>query len=183
MTNQLSHVTDARDDSYAGTRLYLDLRGTGFGAKADQARFLIARGAGERFNDDFDQRAAIIADLRSEFELHANDSDTPQATQLANESFAAWDDYAALHTQIVEADEAGDRTEAIQLATVDAEQSFERFDQTTAAAVAANDERFTTQMADAEGAMRWLRFGSLLAGAVIAGLAAYGIQLRIDEYR
>ena len=183
MTNQLSHVTNARDDSYAGTRLYLDLRGTGFGAKADQARFLIARGAGERFNDDFQQRAAIIAELRTDFEVHAGESDTPQAAELVNNAFDSWDSYAALHQQIVSADEAGSRDEAILLATTDAEQSFERFDEATSSALAANDERFVAEMADAEEAMRWLRFGSLLAGAVIAGLAAYGIQIRIDEYR
>ncbi len=183
MAGQLSHVTTARDDSYAGTRLYLDLRGTGFGAKADQARFLIARGAGERFNDDFEQRAAIIADLREDLELHATESDTQRAVDLAGNAFDSWNDYEALHQQIVDADRAGDRAGAVELARVDAEASFDRFDQATAAALAANDERFAAEMTSAEQAMRWLRFGSLLAGVAIAGLAAYGIQLRIDEYR
>jgi hypothetical protein len=38
-------------------------------------------------------------------------------------------------------------------------------------------------MEAAERATRWLRFGSLVAAVLVAGLAAYGIQLRIDEYR
>ena len=182
-TSQLSHLTDARDDGYAGTRLYLDLRGTGFGAKADQARFLIARGAGDGFNDDFEQRSAIIDGLRADFDLHAEDSDTPRASELAVEAFAAWDSYAAVHQQIVAADESGDRVAAVELAQTDAGASFERFDLATADALEANDRQFDAEMNAAERATRWLRFGSLVAAVVVAGLAAYGIQLRIDEYR
>jgi hypothetical protein len=38
-------------------------------------------------------------------------------------------------------------------------------------------------MAAAERALRGLQYGSLAAFVVIAPLAAYGLQLRINEYR
>ena len=182
MANQLGHLTDARDDGYDGTRLYLDLRGTGFGAKADQARFLIARGAGQGFDDDFEQRSAIIGDLRDDFDLHAAESATPRAAELVSEAYEAWASFDRVHEQIVAADTGGDREAAVALALADAEDGFERFDQATAEALAANNERFETEMVAAERAMRWLRFGSVAVTVLVAGLAAYGIQLRINEY-
>jgi hypothetical protein len=183
MASQLGHLTAARDDGYAGTRLYLDLRGTGFGAKADQARFLIARGAGDAFDDDFEQRSAMIEALRSDLDLHAEDSNTAQAQELAILAYDAWLSYDQVHDEIVEADDSGERELAVDLAQVDAEASFERFDLATAEALDTNNQRFTSEMTAARRAMRWLRFGSLVVAILIAGLAAYGIQLRIDEYR
>ncbi|MDH3678935.1 MAG: hypothetical protein OEV40_03185 [Acidimicrobiia bacterium] len=184
LASQLTHLTAARTDGYEGTRLYLDVRGTGFGAKADEARFLIARGAGEGFEDDFTQRALILTEMEGDLDQHAADSARRgEAQQRVDDTYSAWLTYAATHEQVVEADRSGDRDLAVELALGDADTAFADFDAVTAAALDDNQTRFITEMELAERAMRGLRIGSLLAVALIAGLALYGLQLRINEYR
>lgn len=184
MSSQISHLTAARTDGYEGTRLYLDLRGTGFGAKADEARFLIARGAGDGFLVDFDRRAAAIAEMRPALDAHADDSaDRSAASALATDTFAAWDTYAATNEEVAAADASGERTEAVDLALGRADTDFAAFDAVTSEALESNRLRFVEEMDQAARATQGLRFGSLLLATLVAALALYGLQLRINEYR
>lgn len=184
LASQLSHLTAARTDGYEGTRLYLDVRGTGFGAKADEARFLIARGAGEGFEDDFEQRAQILTDMEAELDRHAADSARRgEARERLETTYGAWGTYVAAHERVIEADRSGDRDLAVELALGEADAAFAEFDDATATALDGNQARFASEMQQAERAMRGLQIGSLLAVALIGGLALYGLQLRINEYR
>lgn len=183
-TSEIDRLTSARTDGYEGTRLYLDIRGIGFGAKADEARFLIARGAGEAFQADVEQRARLIDEMEPSFGNHAQDSfDRGRAEEFVDQTYIAWRNYLATHDELVEADRSGAREEAVTLALTVANDDFAEFDRVTAEALAANQERFDDRMAAAERSMSFLRIGILLGLAVIVALALYGLQIRINEYR
>ncbi len=184
LSSHVSNLTAARTDGYEGTRLYLDVRGTGFGAKADEARFLIARGAGAGFEDDFGSRAAEIDTMRAALDAHAADSADPAgARQLVDDTYATWAEYVAIHDQVITADQSGAREEAVALALGDADTRFDAFDEATSAGLASSQQRFDTEMEEASNALRFLQIGSILAAIAVAALALYGIQLRINEYR
>jgi hypothetical protein len=181
---QTTHLTAARTDGYVGTRLYLDLRSSAFGAKADEAQFLIARGAGASFEDSFGERTARIDELRADLEAHAGSSDrSTRSGQRVTEAYGTWTSYLDLHGEVVSADRDGDRDLAVRTALGPSVESFAQFDTITSSALAENRERFDSEMAAAERALRGLQYGSLAAFVVIAALAAYGLQLRINEYR
>lgn len=182
-TNQTSHLTTAREDGYFGTRLYLDARGIGFGAKADEARFLIARGGGEDFEDSFQARAADFDSLTADLRQHASDSQRGSASGATEDTISAWLAYVDEHNSIVAADRAGDREAAVATAKGSAADSFRRFDAATAEALAENDALFRSEMDAAQRSLRGLRFGVLLLSLLIAGLTAFGLQQRINEYR
>jgi hypothetical protein len=179
-----SHLASARTDGYIGTRLYLDLRSSAFGAKADEAQFLIARGAGEGFETSFAQRAERIEGFRAELDSHAADSDHPISSgRELDATYEAWDAYAELHDGVVVADRDGEREGAVETALGPSVASFAEVDQATGEALGENRARFESEMAAAERSLRGLRFGSLLLCVAIAALTALGIQLRINEYR
>jgi hypothetical protein len=178
-----SHLASARTDGYIGTRLSLDLRSNGFGAKADEAQFLIARGAGESFETSFGDRAARIDELQSELEAHADSARSTAARDLVEEAYGAWGAYVGLHEQVTTADRAGDQDLAVSTALGESVATFGQFDEATAEALGMNQARFDEEIVAAERALRGLQYGSLVACLAIAALAAYGLQLRINEYR
>lgn len=182
--SQTNHLTSARNDWYQGTRLYLDIRGTGFGAKADEARYLIARGAGGTFEESFGARRANLDELGVALTEHAATSGDQSTTEaMARSTLDAWSTYDAAHQSVVEAEQAGLREEAVILAQTDAASAFTTFSSTTNDALVSNQERFVTEMNQAQDALQGLRVGSLVIVVLIAGLTAYGLQLRIAEYR
>lgn len=184
IVTQFSSLTAARTDGYEATRLYLDVRGTGFGARADEARFLIARGAGAAFEEDFTQRATMIDEMRADLEDHAADTADTEAAQFdVEDTYRAWSEYTAIHADVVAADLAGQRDEAVTAALGPADAAFAAFDETTLQVLEESQARFDTEMADAARATRFLQIGSLVLAVLIGGLAMYGIQLRINEYR
>jgi hypothetical protein len=186
LANQTSHLEAARTDGYEGTRLYLDARGVGFGAKADEARFLIARGAGQGFEDSFQGRAALIDGTWANIEAHARSSAPADATRNYTTGFDAWAQYLTLHGEVVTADTSGDRAIAVSLALEDGDTAFSAFaafDEATGAALDTNQTQFRAEMDRAEGALGGLRYGVPLAMLLVAAAAAYGLQLRINEYR
>jgi hypothetical protein len=186
LVNQTARLETARTDGYQGTRLYLDARGIGFGARADEARFLIARGAGEGFEDSFQGRGAQITDTWASIERHAASSSRGGAIQDYQVALDAWTEYLGVHQALVEADRSGDRDSAVALALggeAAGGGGFAAFDEATASALEANQAQFRAEMDRAQQALGGLRWGSLVAVLLVVAAAAYGLQLRINEYR
>ncbi|MGF1596740.1 MAG: hypothetical protein ACFCVK_07380 [Acidimicrobiales bacterium] len=180
LVNQTSRLGTARTEGYENTRLYLDVRGTGFGAKADEARFLIARGAGDAFEDRFQGRSAELNATAPELAAQApDDASRSIATAVAE----AWDGYATRHQAVVAAERSGERETAVALARTEAAEAFTTFDTASAEGLELAQTRFLDQMDAAGDALRGLRVGSLVTVVLVAALAAYGLQLRIGEYR
>ena len=65
----------------------------------------------------------------------------------------------------------------------EADANFAEFASVTEEALAANQASFDESMSRARGAMSGLQIGSLVALTLMAALAVYGLQLRINEYR
>ncbi len=187
LVNQSSHLRTARVDGYQGTRLYLDIRGNGFGAKADEARFLIARGAGASFEASFtsadNSRVAVMDKARASLDGHAAASARSGSTAAVGATYAAWQAYVDVHNEVIAADRNGDRASAVNTALGDASSAFDTFNQATGDALAANQAQFQAEMDQAKQALRGIQYGSLVAVLLIAAAAAYGLQLRINEYR
>jgi hypothetical protein len=184
LVNQSLHLERARVDGYEGTRLYLDARGIGFGAKADEARFLIARGAGEPFEDTFQARAAQFTASAAALDDHGASSARAGAGADTAGTEAAWNAYTVVHEQIINLDRTGERAQAVTLAlTPVADSAFTAFDTITGEALAAEQQQFGAEMDRAERALRGLQVGAIVAVILIGAAAALGLQQRINEYR
>lgn len=169
LSNSDSRLSGARDDGYERARLLLDIRANGFGAKADEARFLIARGAGDGFETSFGRRETRMDELL----------DAAEADQVR----AAWQSYTTAHANVISADRSGDREAAVDGSLGSASDAFTGFDEASANTLARHQNQFESDMDDARSSLRLLGLGALLAALIAGGLAVYGLQLRINEYR
>jgi len=183
LTRQSSHLATARTDGYQGTRLYLDARGAAFGAKADEARYLLARGAGQAFEDDFLTRAGQFDALSARIDDHVAATGGATARSDADATTTAWDRYVQSHAGLIELDAQGERSAAVTAALSEATPAFAAFDKASVTALDHQQAEFAADMDRAAGALGGLRVGPLLGEVVLAAAAAYGLQQRINEYR
>ena len=170
---QALNSSDARDDSYRTVREFVDARALAFRAKAAESRFLIARG-GET-TADFDAEASRTTDA------------IVRATDTGGSSFQLpqdeWSEYLAVHGQIIEAVETGDRTAAEQLALGASTVEFDEVDDAIVDRLEQSQAQFVSSMDAAHSATDFLTFGSLALTIAAAVLSFLGIQSRINEYR
>jgi len=183
LTRQSSHLAAARTDGYQGTRLYLDARGAAFGAKADEARYLLARGAGQAFEQDFLARAGRFDELAAEIESHVSATGGPAARSDAEATISAWDRYVQSHAGLIQLDASGERSAAVTAALSEATPAFDAFDDASTTALDHQEAEFAAEMDRAAGALGGLRVGPLLGMVALAAAGAYGLQQRINEYR
>ncbi len=183
LTRQSSHLAAARTDGYQGTRLYLDARGAAFGAKADEARYLLARGAGQAFEDDFLSRAGQFDDLAAALDDHVATTGGSAARADADATTAAWSRYVQSHAGLIELDAKGERSAAVTAALSEATPAFAAFDDTSTTALDHQQAEFASEMDQAAGSLGGLRLGDLLGVVLLAAAGAYGLQQRINEYR
>jgi hypothetical protein len=174
-----SQVTEARTDGYQGIRLVLDLRGTAFGARADEARFLIARGAGASFEADYQRRGVVIDEVQAD--IDGLDGATEPGVGSLSPEADAWLTYDVIHDQVAAA--GTDRQEAVNLALGEGDQAFQAFASATETRLTAFQSRFDDSMDGAARALTGMWIGVPVLLLLTAGLAAYGLQLRINEYR
>lgn len=183
LARQSSHLAAARTDGYQGTRLYLDTRGAAFGAKADEARYLLARGAGQAFEDDFLARAGQFDDLATRIDDHVAATGGATARSDADATTSAWERYTQAHAALIEQDAKGERAAAVTAALEEATPAFAAFDDASATALDHQQGEFAFEMDQAAGALGGLRVGVLLGVVLLAAAGAYGLQQRINEYR
>ena len=176
---------DARQEGYRATRLYLDLRTDGFAARANQARFLIARGAGEQFNEAFEQRAQGVVETQLQLDEHLSELAVAAGSEqeLLTELTDIWSAYVDNHQLVVEQERAGRQSQAAQTVLGESNRLFFEFDRLTAQGLVAASEDFDHDMAGSVSGLRTLQYGGVLIGALVAALSVYGLQLRINEYR
>jgi hypothetical protein len=174
-----SQITEARTEGYQGIRLVLDLRGTAFGARADEARFLIARGAGASFEADYQRRGVVIDEVQADIDRLVGQTE-PGVGSLSPEA-DAWLTYDVIHDQVAAA--GTDRQEAVNLALGEGDQAFQAFASATETRLTAFQSRFDESMDGAGRALTGMWIGVPVLLLLTAGLAAYGLQLRINEYR
>lgn len=185
--SQLSHLRTARVDGYEGLRTYLDTRAAGFTAKGDESLYLIARGNGAAFEDDFTAQSRYIVSEAGDgsglLEGALDEASSPAEETAAIRAAAAWTAYHEVHATIVTDDRAGNRDGAVAAATGAANEAFDEFEAASQDGLVANQSEFRTEMGAAARPLRWLAFGGALLAAAGALGAAWGITMRLREYR
>ena len=96
---QSSHNSDLRDGSYAASYQESTARTAGNDAKANESLRLISRGSGQVYEDRWVVASQVVQDNASD------------------ETSALWDDYVAVHQQVVDLDDGGKWEKAVRLST------------------------------------------------------------------
>jgi hypothetical protein len=177
-------LSSARDDGSAQVDLIAQARITALQARADEALTLVARGSGDAFEKDFQDRMKTLAgDGQLGRALNAaTDTDVRNSLNQANTELAAW---RTQHTQLRTLDDGGQYPEAVALAVGDkgTSDTFGRLDTDLGDAIAKADSAFRTHAGSAGDAMTATAIGwALLTLVAVAGLVL-GLRQRIAEYR
>ena len=180
-----SELSSARDDGSAQVDLIAQARITALQARADEALTLVARGSGDAFEKDFQDRMKTLAGDRGELAqalVAATDSDVRTSLNQANTELAAW---RTQHAQMRTLDDGGQYPEAVALAVGDKGTSatFGQLDTNLGDAIAKADSAFRTHASSAGDVMTATAVGwALLTLVAVAGLVL-GLRQRIAEYR
>jgi len=181
---QASQLRTARLDGYHGVRLMVDARAAAFGAKGDESRFLIARGNGDPDEARFQTRVQLLESAEAPRGLlaqAADSADDPAEANVVEEATRAWRLYRETHDSEVVGQ--AERDLAVATALTTSNDRFDRFDLASTEAVEAGQAQFDGAMDRASRALRFLTPASVVLAVVIALLAGFGLQLRINEYR
>jgi len=163
---------------YAATVSTAQARIAGFDAKSNESLALIARGSGAAFEESWKQSDGVVQGQLAQLDGNSAADDLEPLP---------WDDYVRVHEQIRELDDGGQWDSAVQLATgtvaSTGNATFASFDETSGEQLSTLGEKTASQLDEAGG---WLTFASVLgvlAGAIAAICAWWGVSLRLAEYR
>jgi hypothetical protein len=151
-------------------------------AQADESLALVARGGGDQYLTDFgavartlDPRMGLLAEA-ARLERRTG-SDKALAPLIAG-----WRRFLAAHTRVAALQAGGDFSGAIN-AAIGPSAPADGANRELAARIAAAQRRFDRSAADATSALAGVVVGIALLIALAAGLAVWGLQQRIGEYR
>ena len=172
----------SRDEGSAQVDVIAQARIEALQARADEALTLVARGSGDAFDKDFDQRIATVSARLGVAQRDAVASDVRNDLDAASTHLATW---RAQHQQVRTLDGNGQYPEAVTLAISDkgAAGSFGQLDILLGDAIGSADTAFRDHASSASNAMSGSAVGwSLLTIVAIAGLVL-GLRQRIAEYQ
>lgn len=175
-------ATDTLNGPYAAATSYARARTAAFDARSNEALTLIARGNGGAFEQRWQEQALAA---RNELE-RAVGLDGGGVT--ARDAF---EEYAAVHTDIRALDDGGSYAEAVQQALAIGTRNangtpadgFARFDDESAEGLARFSRNTDSGLSDASGNLSNHRWLVLVAGLLAAGACFGGVARRIQEYR
>ena len=199
------NLASAREQSFASAYNWLTARGTAYDTKTDQSLYLIALGAGARYETSMKEKVARLApaDLTQETIDGAARGNVRFNGLFANE-LAAAPAGSAERQQVIEAlnalrvyleqdarirtfDKGGRRQEAVNLAlgngTTEAQQAFDTFTGVLSANLSRAQATFDTSIASAESNLRFLDWAFVIISLLVAALTYFGLTPRINEYR
>ena len=199
------NLASAREQSFASAYNWLTARGTAYDTKTDQSLYLIALGAGARYETSMKEKVARLApaDLTQETIDGAARGNVRFNGLFANE-LAAAPAGSAERQQVIEAlnalrvyleqdarirtfDKGGRRQEAVNLAlgngTTEAQQAFDTFTGVLSANLSRAQATFDTSIASAESNLRFLDWAFVIISLLVAALTYLGLTPRINEYR
>ncbi len=199
------HLSSAREQSFASAYNWLTARGTAYDTKTDQSLYLIALGAGARYETSMKDKVARLApsDLTQEMifqasrgnvafqglfanELAATPAGSPERQQVVT-ALTALRSYLEQDARIRSFDKGGRRQEAVNLAlgngTTEAQQAFDNFTEVLSVNLGRAQANFDASIASAEGNLRFLDWAFVLIAMLVAALTYFGLTPRINEYR
>lgn len=167
---QRSNLADAREVGFIESYKWLDARGTVYDIKADETQYLIALGAGARFEQSLGEKSARLSK-----------ADLVAPVKLALSAYLQQDE------RIRGLDKTGKRGDAVSLALGDgngeAVQAFASLDGAIVRSLEAARSGFAASVGRADANVRFLEWAFLLISVLAAVLAYFGITPRINEYR
>lgn len=165
---QSSHNSDLRDGSYAASYQESTARTAGNDAKANESLRLISRGSGQVYEDRWVVASQVVQDNASD------------------ETSALWDDYVAVHQQVVDLDDGGKWEKAVRLSTTTdssgSTAALDAFDTRAQEIVSDSGAATTDALRSGNTGILVLGIATLLLGIAAAGMAVWGIAQRRKEY-
>ncbi len=205
MSMMSSNLASAKEASFVSAYNWLTARGTAYDTKTDQSLYLIALGAGAKYETSMKEKVAILApvDLTQQMidasirgnapfkGLFADEIATKavgtQDRQNAVAALTALRNYLEQDSRIRTFDKSGRRAEAVSLAlgngTQEAEGAFNAFTEVLTANLETASRDFEASISSAEGNMRFLDLGFIIVSLLVMALTYLGLTPRINEYR
>jgi len=200
-----SSLASAREQSFASAYNWLTARGTAYDTKTDQSLYLIALGAGARYETSMKEKVGRLApaDLTQEMidqaargnmrftglfadELTAAPAGSQERQQVVA-ALTALRAYLEQDARIRAFDKGGRRQEAVNLAlgngTTEAQQAFDNFTEVLTANLSRAQANFDASIESAEGNLRFLDWAFVIISLLVAALTYFGLTPRINEYR
>jgi hypothetical protein len=165
---QAGNNNDLEGGSYRASYRESTARTAANDAKANESLRLISRGSGQVYEDRWNAASEVVL------------------TNASNGTVPLYQDYAAVHEQIVDLDEGGRYDAAVRLSTTtDAEGStakLDAFDARSQEIITASGAETTDALRSGNTGILVLAIVTLLLGIAAAGMAVWGIGLRRREY-
>jgi len=176
MTLQRSNLGAAKEASFVSAYNWLEARGAAYDAKTDQSLFLIALGAGAKYEESAKVKVEKLAAAA------AQNAQGDSASALS-----ALRTYVQQDERIRGYDKAGKRAEAVNLAlgngTQEAQKSFDDLNQVLTANLKTATSSFEASIASAESNINLLDLAFIVLSLAVVALAYFGLTPRINEYR
>jgi hypothetical protein len=211
MTLQRSNLGEAREASFNSAYNWLEARGAAYDAKTDQSLYLIALGAGAKYEESMKLKVEKLAPMNlsaatineaaagriSWKGLFADEitagsgsgKDNTSARADALNALNALRAYLEQDARIRSYDKSGKRAEAVNLAlgngsaNQDAQKAFDDFNQVLTANLKKATASFDQSVASAESNINLLDLAFIIVSLLVVALAYFGLTPRINEYR
>ena len=205
MTMMSNNLASAKEVSFVSSYNWLTARGTAYDTKTDQSLYLIALGAGAKYEASMKDKVAKLApvDVTQQMIDAAMRDDAPFKGLFADEisskavsseerrqavaAVTALRNYLEQDSRIRTFDKSGRRAEAVSLAlgngTQEAQKAFDTFTEVLSANLKKATQDFDASVARAEGNMSFLDLGFIIISLLVMALTYLGLTPRINEYR
>jgi len=205
MTMQRANLGDAKEGSFVSAYNWLEARGIAYDTKTDQSLYLIALGAGAKYEVSAKAKVEklapmdvaltkVNADINGKVSFKGIFAD--EITSKAAGSTAQRDALAALNSlrtyleqdvRIRELDKGGKRAQAVNLALgngeATAQEAFDNFNQVLSNNLNKATDNFEASVSSAESNIRFLDIAFIVLALLVAAMAYFGLTPRINEYR
>jgi hypothetical protein len=176
MTLQRSNLGEAKEASFVSAYNWLEARGAAYDAKTDQSLFLIALGAGAKYEESAKVKVEKLA-AAAKTNVQGDSGSALSALRA----------YVQQDERIRSYDKSGKRSEAVNLAlgngTKEAQKAFDDLNQVLTANLKTATSSFEASIASAESNINLLDLAFVLLSLAVMGLAYFGLTPRINEYR
>jgi hypothetical protein len=169
----INDVDDSRSGGSSRVAVLVDARIATLTARGDETLTLVARGAGQNYEQSYQDVSERLGTLLADARRTAPSAEVDSATRH-------FQDWQMTHQRIREADDAGQYAEAVALI---AEPSFDELDADLVRAIGLARQGFSEEIAAARGALVGTVVGVLILAVVSAVGSTMGLWQRLKEYR
>ncbi|HJQ45568.1 MAG TPA: hypothetical protein VJ870_04465 [Amycolatopsis sp.] len=177
-------VGDSRTDGSAQADTLARAHIATLNARADETLTLVARGAGQAYQDDYVKLTRSLGTLLDGARSAATDSAVADRVAAAVTDTKTWTD---AHVDIRGADDSGDYTTAVRLAVEQvpggAAPAFDKVDADLRDATDRTRATFGEKITDASGALSGTVAAVIVFAVAVAAGSAAGIWRRLKDYR